>query len=489
MKWNLKRTFKNSASRSIDVFFLLTLGISPICRATEQKHLPPLHLEVGEQRRVDLPQGARYSVTESILRTNRPGSGTYLLVRALKPGRASILFDLPSRETWIRDVVIEKKIASLIPGDITEALSSLQSTETLILGDRVVLRPDPHTATSPQEAERITQIQDKYPQIVSVQWNDPPEKEKAWSEKLKAVMKRYPELEWVNGSPPAVWGQVQGQQRAEEIKMALRKVHPRAGLQIYGFDTHSHILHLKVYLLEMKQTDLITLGIRPPASVSGLITVTPFSVIQKEPMETTLNALGSQGSLKILSKPELVVRVPGKAELFAGGELPIRQSSRFINNVAWKTIGLTLRINVDKIFYPRVRLSVETEMSSLDASLANDELPGVRSNHMKTEIDAQLGKPTLLSGLIQNDQQKSKSGLPWISKIPIIGGLFGVHQQSEQASELVAILIPGKLPDFVSYKNIFPDLPDGYLPASPLRITQEQRQKLESDEDYPWNVL
>jgi Flp pilus assembly secretin CpaC len=206
-------------------------------------------------------------------------------------------------------------------------------------------------------------------------------------------------------------------------------------------------------------------------------------------LDLALSALEGDGSLKVLSNPELVVRAPGEAELFAGGEIPIRTRSQFSSNVNWKAFGLTLKLKVAQSSGERVRLEIFTEVSHLDSAISQGDIPGVQANRMKTEVDARYGTPLLLSGLLQQNMREQLKGLPVLRRIPIFGALFGSEDYVRERSELVAILLPASAPPSHAMGRLARSTPRGLVPPPRHWLSPDYERSLRASENWPWNAL
>jgi pilus assembly protein CpaC len=148
----------------------------------------------------------------------------------------------------------------------------------------------------------------------------------------------------------------------------------------------------------------------------------------------------------VLSQPELVVRVPGEAELFSGGEIPIEMRSMRGPHVEWKSYGLSLKLRAIELSGEDVRLEVSSEVSDLDRANGSAKIPALQASRLKTQVDARIGQPLFLSGLFQQRSSETTEGLPFVSRIPLLGALFGSNTQSNEQSELVAMLLPLRSP-------------------------------------------
>jgi pilus assembly protein CpaC len=125
----------------------------------------------------------------------------------------------------------------------------------------------------------------------------------------------------------------------------------------------------------------------------------------------------------------------------------------------------------------------------LDASIKNDQIPGIKTNRIKTLVDGNLGKPLLLSGLLQEDLQETRSGLPGLSEIPILGKLFASEDYQNKRSELVAILLPHLSPPESPQERISNEIPKGFLPIPRSHLNFEELMSAKEDEAFPWNLL
>ena len=64
----------------------------------------------------------------------------------------------------------------------------------------------------------------------------------------------------------------------------------------------------------------------------------------------------------------------------------------------------------------------------------NNQIPTIVTRYIKTTVSAPNGSTIVLGGLITDDKRRDKSGIPVLSRIPLIGGLLQTHDQ-ELASE------------------------------------------------------
>ncbi len=77
---------------------------------------------------------------------------------------------------------------------------------------------------------------------------------------------------------------------------------------------------------------------------------------------------------------------------------------------------------------------------------------------MQTILNVQSGQTMVMGGLIGETRGNTSNGLPLISRIPIIGGLFGDQALTKNRSELVMFITPRVVEGEMDMKGIIEDL-------------------------------
>lgn len=453
---------------------------------------PPIYLAEGEQRLFTIPGLEKYSLGGEALRAlpDPTGRSDQILIKAIREGTASIWVRKKNKTSEVRQVHVLpwKSVQKLDP--LILALSSLEEVEIHALGPTVILRG---TISTREEVSRVAGLLRSFPkqvhnetQVSEILLSQAEQQIRSWLEtdpRLKAL-----QVERSEGGV-RIRGSLARTELYPEIERHALSLFPLIEMNLERLSDSSPTVYFRVFLLELKRDEFSALGMDWPGSISGGLQVSPSGVIAPNALDLTLNSLSAKGSAQILSNPELVVRAPGEAELFAGGELPIRTRTRNQTSVQWKPHGLILKLNVTQIAGTRIRLDISSEMSQLDVSAQYDEIPGIRSSRMKTQVDATFGEPLLLSGLLQESFRKNRSGLPFLKDLPVIGALFGSESYLNEQSELVAILLPSSRPPPGHLRLPASDHPKGPVPPPRNRLTPDEAQELRKSSDYPWSAF
>jgi Flp pilus assembly secretin CpaC len=455
---------------------ILFLGGTPPAFSIEK---PPLFLKQGEQRFLPLSQKQKYSVSGNSIRYTHLSQQNKLLIKAMTPGLATLI-TTDGKETQIQTIRVEKVSNSYFSREFLQALNQLEVTETIDGGTKMILRGEVRTL---KEATIIAHLRSYFPQFIVDETTIAP----SWLEQNKhqiaALLKSHPQVEMqITEGNILIQGAVPSHNGSIALQKSIRLIQPLTEFELQTMQGFSPTLYFKVYLLEVKKEFASRLGVQ-------ITQPFPVQSILSQALTASIHAMSERGQVRVLSAPELVVKAPGQAELFAGGELPIRLQSRFNDSVSWKRIGLALKLDVKEYNGEKVRLNIETELNHQDTALTQDKIPGIKTNQLKTMVETRMGKPLLLSGLLQEDTFEKMNGIYGLSEIPVLGKLFGSEDFQKSRSELVAVLLPHREPPREPMQRISSDIPKGPLPIARNYLSTFEVETLQHSKEYPWNAL
>jgi general secretion pathway protein D len=113
-----------------------------------------------------------------------------------------------------------------------------------------------------------------------------------------------------------------------------------------------------------------------------------------------------------------------------------------------------------------VTLEVNQEVSAPDFTsvTAANPNPTVSTRNAKTSVVVANGESVALGGLISENNGFSTSGIPLLSKIPVLGALFGSQNLNRTRTELVLVITPKIVSDPVEARQVTNELRER-LPA------------------------
>jgi general secretion pathway protein D len=166
-------------------------------------------------------------------------------------------------------------------------------------------------------------------------------------------------------------------------------------------------------------------------------------------IDATLRAAASKGDVQIISRPVLLASNNTEARLLVGSQLPFVQVSRSLPTdtptrdqvVQYRDVGtkLTVRPTINQDGY--VALLIQQEVNQATSEFQFDA-PVISTREAATQVLVRNGQTIVLGGLRDQQRERTQSGIPILSGIPIIGGLFGSADRSKTETELYLFLTP-----------------------------------------------
>ncbi len=163
-----------------------------------------------------------------------------------------------------------------------------------------------------------------------------------------------------------------------------------------------------------------------------------------------LNTLATQGKTKVLASPHILAADNRKAKIQIGNQVPVvtavQGTSITSQNVEYKDTGVILEITPNINDSGLVSLEINQEVSDYTfqqiGTVDTNVFPVFTKRQASTFTVAQDGQTLVLGGLIQENKGQTRSGLPFLSQIPILGYLFGYTDNTFNRSEIILLLTP-----------------------------------------------
>ena len=187
------------------------------------------------------------------------------------------------------------------------------------------------------------------------------------------------------------------------------------------------------------------------AGVGGALTLTARTVIgASRQLETTINALRTKTNVKLLEAPRILAVDGMQAQLNVGAEVPVTTASfgdpviggsptSFVNSIQFRPTGVTLLI------LPRISASgVVTMDLAIEVSSATGAslTPTINRNFLTTTLIVRDQQTVAIAGIISESMDITKSRVPILGDIPIMGALFGQTSRTQRRFELVFFITP-----------------------------------------------
>jgi general secretion pathway protein D len=187
-------------------------------------------------------------------------------------------------------------------------------------------------------------------------------------------------------------------------------------------------------------------------------------------LQAALHLLDSYGNTKVISNPHVAALDNQKATIKVGNRIPINQqtfvgtgtvgvatnavttTSQYIDTGV--LLQVTPHINAGGLVTLEVSAEVSTPGTTTDPTLA----PPINTRSVQTLVAVPSGETLVMGGLITEDKENSSNGLPLISRIPGLGGLFGSQKLNNNRTELVLFIAPKIVENGADFRRVMDDL-------------------------------
>ena len=168
-------------------------------------------------------------------------------------------------------------------------------------------------------------------------------------------------------------------------------------------------------------------------------------------VRAVLNALSSVTDVQLISTPRILVLSNESAELQVGDQVPIitqtavglNNDSRILNSVQYRDTGVVLSVTPRVSENGRMFIEIEQEVSEVAGTTSSDiDSPTIQQRRLKTRIQVEDGQLVVLGGLLRSSRSLGDTGVPYLGRLPVIGGLFRTRDTTERQTELVMFLRP-----------------------------------------------
>ncbi|WJR79984.1 type II secretion system secretin GspD [Bradyrhizobium sp. NP1] len=179
-----------------------------------------------------------------------------------------------------------------------------------------------------------------------------------------------------------------------------------------------------------------------------------------------LDALHTVTSVKVLSNPSLVVINNQAATLQVGDVVPVSTgsatvlttSNTVVNTIDYRNTGIILRVSPRINVNGNVRLEVEQEISNVSPTTAASLTPTVSERRVKSSISVASGQTVLLAGLISEQQNGNRNGIPLLDEIQGLGDAFSHQDKKGTRTELIIFIRPQIIRDGTDAHHIAEEL-------------------------------
>jgi len=203
--------------------------------------------------------------------------------------------------------------------------------------------------------------------------------------------------------------------------------------------------------------------------------------------KAVISTLDDLSDVRVLSAPSVLVRNNVEASFDSGAQIPVvstvlnsgtnNNTDNTFSQVQFRQTGISLKVKPRVSTDGMVFLDITQDVS--EASDVVDRTGNVRvdTNKLKTEVAIQSGETVVLAGLIKTTNSKGSSGLPFLSRLPFIGALFGQQFKNKSRDEILVLITPTVVRNPAEARKLTDEYGERFRALDPLRKEREKASK------------
>ena len=134
-------------------------------------------------------------------------------------------------------------------------------------------------------------------------------------------------------------------------------------------------------------------------------------------------------------------------------------SNTVFNSITYQNTGIILSFRPHIHANGNVNLEIDQEISACANCQTVNLTPTFTDRHVKSSIQVPNGQTVLLAGLVQEEQDKGRAGIPVLDQIPILGEAFATSNNNGVIrTELIIFIRPTVIRDGVDASNVAEEL-------------------------------
>jgi general secretion pathway protein D len=167
--------------------------------------------------------------------------------------------------------------------------------------------------------------------------------------------------------------------------------------------------------------------------------------------DVALQAAAADSTVSVIQRPRIQTSQAKAAAFFVGQTVPYvtgsTYGSAYGNSASYSQLSVGVELNVTPFINPDglVVMDIQQEIDDLNGTTHIDnvgDVPNTTKRTLSSEIAVRDRDTIILGGFVRSDKSKSKSGVPLLMDIPILGNLFTSRTDKKDRSETIVLIRP-----------------------------------------------
>jgi general secretion pathway protein D len=202
--------------------------------------------------------------------------------------------------------------------------------------------------------------------------------------------------------------------------------------------------------------------------------------------KAVISVLDDLSDIKVLSAPSVLVRNNVEASFDSGEQIPVVSTivnpgdgnNNTLSQVQFRQTGISLKVKPRVSSDGMVFLEITQDVSQASDKPA-DASGNIRvsTNKLETEVAIQSGETVVLAGLIKTEEGRGSNGIPFLSRLPVIGALFGKQSRTKDRQEILVLITPTIIRNPSDARKLTDEYGERFRALDPLRKEKVQQTK------------
>lgn len=179
-----------------------------------------------------------------------------------------------------------------------------------------------------------------------------------------------------------------------------------------------------------------------------------YTISKADVVRATLNAVATKSQVRLLSSPSILVLNNHTANIQVGQQQPILSStaaatgSNFITqSITYKDTGVLLSVTPSVNAGGLISMDISQQVTDVGARDEVTQQRSFQTRQIQTRVAVRSGESIVLGGLIRENDSNTRSGLPGLADVPLLGALFSNTSNLRDRTELLVLMTPRALED------------------------------------------
>jgi type IV pilus secretin PilQ/predicted competence protein len=159
-------------------------------------------------------------------------------------------------------------------------------------------------------------------------------------------------------------------------------------------------------------------------------------------LDMAISAMQSKGEGRIISAPKTTTQNNMEASIMQGKQIPVQTLQNNTISVQYRPAALELKVTPQITAEGTIITSIEISNNSADFANLVNNIPPITTQSIKTTVMVPDGGTIVIGGMYRVEQSSTREGIPFFSKLPLLGALFRNKSKRGEQKELLVFITP-----------------------------------------------